>query len=126
MLAGWLFGLFLIPSLPRSSCEKILHIKFVLCLLLEIQCPMTISNGQLSGTCANNVGASCDQFSCNQGYEKNEAVASLICSQSGTWSYNISVSCAGVTKGKLMLTFSTFWAYSVDEKLMICVSFFPE
>ena len=51
-------------------------------------------------SCSNTVGAECNNYSCDQGFQKNGAVQSLTCSASGSWNYDISIFCPSLSSGK--------------------------
>ena len=51
-------------------------------------------------SCSNTVGAECNTYSCDQGFQKNGAVQSLMCSASGSWNYDISIFCPSLSSGK--------------------------
>ena len=42
------------------------------------------------------VGAVCDNFTCDRGYERNPAIGLLTCTDSGQWNYNLSTLCVGL------------------------------
>ena len=65
-------------------------------IFLEILCPTNISHGQLPGNCEARVNETCDNFTCDSGYQRNEAVDLLNCTDSGMWNYNTSTLCIGL------------------------------
>ena len=66
-------------------------------LILEVRCSSDELVGvQLPTNCTLTVGESCDNFTCKAGYEKNQAITSLNCTESGTWNQNVSSLCIGL------------------------------
>ena len=63
-------------------------------------CPAEIPNGQLSDSCFPKASAICDNFTCDQGYDRNKVVKSLICNESGLWNYDLSMLCIGMISFK--------------------------
>ena len=63
---------------------------------LEIKCPTSIPNGWLPHYCKAIVDESCDDYTCNRGYQRNVAVVSLTCTESANWNHNVSSLCLGM------------------------------
>ena len=61
----------------------------------ETVCPLNISNVQLPANCTAKVDEVCNGFTCGYGYETNNDVSSLNCTESGNWNYNVSILCKG-------------------------------
>ena len=72
-------------------------------LYIEIVCPKDIPNGELSDSCGRKVGDACTNFTCNYGYERNEEPVFLNCTESGSWTNNLSLLCTGLIR-KLITT----------------------
>ena len=56
---------------------------------------MEFALGEVSETCGVNVGDTCDNFMCLYGYWEEETVTPFECTESGSWSYNLSSLCTG-------------------------------
>ena len=65
-------------------------------LYLEIHCPVNVSNGNLSQSCGTLVGDTCDTYSCDDGFKKNENVSILSCMGSGLWDHGLDTMCVGL------------------------------
>ena len=70
-------------------------IKLQFYIVAEINCPVEFVLGEVSETCGVNVGDTCDNFTCIYGYREEKAVTPFECTESGSWSYNVSSLCTG-------------------------------
>ena len=57
---------------------------------------MIIPNGRLPYNCKAKVDESCDNYSCDRGYQRNGALVGLTCTESGIWNLNVSDLCQGM------------------------------
>ena len=64
-------------------------------LYLEIHCSVNVSNGNLSQSCGTLVGDTCNTYSCDDGFKKNENVSILSCTGSGLWNHDLDALCVG-------------------------------
>ncbi|KAL3851779.1 hypothetical protein ACJMK2_015488 [Sinanodonta woodiana] len=58
-----------------------------------ITCPEKFSHGMISSTCDNRVGQTCGYECTEYGYEKNEKISTIKCTESGTWNIDTGILC---------------------------------
>ena len=61
----------------------------------ETVCDLTIPNGNLSPSCGNRVDNTCDNFTCDYGYYKTSDVVAMNCTETGQWTNDVTLLCAG-------------------------------
>ena len=59
---------------------------------------MAISNGDLPQDCESRVNETCNDFTCISGYQRNEEVVNLTCTESGQWDSDPYELCIGILK----------------------------
>ena len=60
-----------------------------------VQCPKSISNGQLSDSCSLDFGAACTSANCSYGYESSTPF-SISCTGARTWDADTTILCSGL------------------------------
>ena len=74
---------------------------FMLCL--EIYCPKSIPNGRLPYNCNAIDNGSCYNYTCGRGYERNETIGALTCTDLANWNHNESSLCLGMCIYEMVL-----------------------
>ena len=60
-----------------------------------VQCPKSISNGQLSDSCSLDFGSTCTSANCSYGYESSTPF-SVSCTGARTWDADTTALCTGL------------------------------
>ena len=71
------------------------HLYYYYVFFSAVQCPKSISNGQLSDSCSLDFGATCTSANCSYGYESS-ASFSITCTGASTWDDDTTVLCTGL------------------------------